>query len=841
MTRLRAALVAAVAVALQASVPGHAAPDQHWVGTWFAASTARNDQVAAPPPSLAPSGDRSVVIPPAVAAVAPGQPLPVGGQSPLHFHDQTLRQIAHITLGGSRFRVVLTNAFGTTPLTIGAAHVALRATGATIVPGSDRTLTFGGVPRTVVPAGAILMSDPVDLTARDFADLAIDLYLPDDTSASKSAVTTHPASWQTNYVSGPGNHAGAVNFPVQTTTAYRRSDGLASATWFFLTRIEVMAPPQSGAIVAIGDSITDGTASTIDSNNRWPDQFARRLAQSGARMAVLNAGIGGNRVLSEGNGPAALARLDRDVIAQPGVTAVVVLEGINDIGQARQNPSPSADDLIAGHRQMIERVHARGLRIYGATLTPFEGANYWTPEGEAKRQALNEWIRSGNAYDAVFDFDAAVRDPEHPTRTLPRYDPGDHLHLNVAGYEAVARTIDIGLFRRAPSPPERSWVGSWATAPAGVAGTPEQFRNETLRMIVHATLGGEQARVKISNTFGSTPLVIGAAHVARRQAEANTVPGTDRTLTFGGRPSFTVPPGALVLSDPVDLRIAPLSDVAISLYLPAETPETTTHVTALQTTYVARGDSTASVQFDVARTLTRWPFLSGVDVSAGSRTGAIVAFGDSITDGANSTAGANRRWPDLLSARLQQRPDLRGVGVLDEGIIGNRILHGTETQFGSLFGPAGLARFDRDVLAQTGVQFAIVLLGINDIGHPGANAPATDEVGAEEIEAGYRQFIARAHAHGIRIYGGTLMPFEGTTIPGFYSPEKETKRQAVNRWIRRSGAFDAVVDFDAAVRDPAHPARMLPAYDSGDHLHPNDAGMAAMANAIPLELFKPRR
>jgi lysophospholipase L1-like esterase len=382
------------------------------------------------------------------ATVAPGQALPVGGQSPLHFNDQTLRQIVHVTLGGARVRVVLSNTFGTAPLTIGAAQLARREKEAAIVPRSNRVLTFGGAARTSVPAGAILVSDPVDLVVPDFADLAIDLYLPGDTAAMKSPITTHPASWQTNYVSEPGNYAGAVTMPVQTTTAYRRGDGLVSATGFFLTRVEVLAPPQAGAIVAIGDSITDGTGSTIDTNNRWPDHLARRLATAGLRMAVLNAGIGGNRVLNEGNGPSALARFDRDVVAQPGVTHVIVLEGINDIGQARQNAVPGAADLIAAHRQMIERAHARGLTIFGATLTPFEGANAWTPEGEAKRQALNEWIRTSRAYDAVFDFDAAVRDPGHPTRTLAQYDPGDHLHLNAAGYEAVAKTVEPVLFHR---------------------------------------------------------------------------------------------------------------------------------------------------------------------------------------------------------------------------------------------------------------------------------------------------------------------------------------------------------------------------------------------------------
>ena len=204
--------------------------------------------------------------------------------------------------------------------------------------------------------------------------------------------------------------------------------------------------------MTLGDSITDGTASGTDTNNRWPDQLARRLLGANLRVAVLNAGIGGNRVLGDGNGVSALARFDRDVLAQPGVRHVIVLEGINDIGGARDNPSPGARDLIAAHRQLIERAHAHGLKIYGATLTPFEGANYYTAAGEAKRQALNDWIRTGKAYDAVFDFDAAVRDPAHPARTLPQYDAGDHLHLNAAGYKVVADTIDLGVFRaRAPA------------------------------------------------------------------------------------------------------------------------------------------------------------------------------------------------------------------------------------------------------------------------------------------------------------------------------------------------------------------------------------------------------
>jgi lysophospholipase L1-like esterase len=389
-----------------------------WVVTWFAAPAARTDQPAS-------------------------QGLMA---SPLHIRNQTLRQVAHVSLGGPRLRVVVANTFGAEPLAIGAASVALRARDAAIVPGSGRPLTFSGASHGSVPPGAMLTSDPVAMAVPDLSDVVVDLYLPGDTAASGAPVTAHLASWQTNYVSAPGNFAGSAAFPVQATTTYRRPDGLDAASSFFLARIEVEAPPTSGAIIALGDSITDGTQSMIDTNNRWPDHLARRLQAAGIRMAVANAGIGGNRLLADGNGPAALARFDRDVLAQPGATHLVVLEGINDIGRAGDAATPSAPDLIAALRELATRAHARGLKTMAATLTPFEGADYFTAAGEAKRQALNEWIRHGGAFDGVLDFDAVVRDPEHPARLRPAFDPGDHLHLNADGYRAVAGSIDLSLF-----------------------------------------------------------------------------------------------------------------------------------------------------------------------------------------------------------------------------------------------------------------------------------------------------------------------------------------------------------------------------------------------------------
>jgi lysophospholipase L1-like esterase len=417
----------------------------HWVGTWATAVVVR-PQAPAAAPAIAPEGSACA---PAAFGPAPGR----GGAAaagragftppaPLNFKNQTLRQIVHASLGGDRLRVVLSNAFGTVPLEVGAAHVALRDKDAAIQAKTDRPLTFGGRPSTFIAAGAVAVSDPVALAVPAAADLAIDLYLPGDTAASTSPLTTHQGALQMNYVSAEGNHAGEADFAGATTTQQ----------WFFLARVEVAAPEPAGAVVAFGDSITDGTRSTPNTNNRWPDEFARRLAAQKIPLGVLNQGIAGNRVLCDGAGVSALARFDRDVLAQTGAKYVVVLESINDIGIGRSNAVPSAEDLIAAHKQLIERAHAHGLKIYGATLTPFDGAAYFTDEGEAKRQAVNQFIRTGKAYDGVIDFDAAVRDPAAPSKIQQKFNPGDNLHMNDAGYQAMAAAIDLGLFKGSGRP-----------------------------------------------------------------------------------------------------------------------------------------------------------------------------------------------------------------------------------------------------------------------------------------------------------------------------------------------------------------------------------------------------
>lgn len=390
------------------------------------------------------------------------------------------------------------------------------------------------------------------------------------------------------------------------------------------------------------------------------------------------------------------------------------------------------------------------------------------------------------------------------------------------------------------------WIGTWGTGPTGAAippaAPPQQFSNQTLRQIVHTSAGGSRLRVKFSNEFGTTALTIGAARIGRRETGNSIIAGTDRALTFGGQPSIVIPPGAPVWSDPVDLEVPPLVDLAISMYLPQPTIASTHHGSAFQTNYIASGNATAASSLSGATTTTSWYFLTGVSVWT-RRAGTLVALGDSITDGAYSNVDANHRWPDVLARRLQRYQRLFDVGVLNMGIGGNRLLNPGNavvppfSGIGPLFGVAALARFDRDVLAQPGVEGVIVLLGVNDLGHPISISPSSEEVTAEDLIQGYRQLIARAHQNDVRIYGATITPFANTTIKNYYTPAREAKRQAVNAWIRGSGEYDGVIDFDAAVRDPADQSRILPAYDSGDHLHPNDAGMVAMGESIPLRLF----
>jgi len=386
------------------------------------------------------------------------------------------------------------------------------------------------------------------------------------------------------------------------------------------------------------------------------------------------------------------------------------------------------------------------------------------------------------------------------------------------------------------------WVGTWATAPVarpqdaqsppggGAAVAPLNFKDQTLRQIVHISVGGERVRVVFSNAFGTVPVVIGAAHISIRAKDAAIQPMSDRPLAFSDSATTTIPPGAVIFSDPVSLAVPALTDLAIDIYLPGDTAAPsplTTHSRARQTNYVSQdGNHAGETDLPVQTTTTSWFFLSRVEVDADKKAGAFVMFGDSITDGYNSTPDANGRWPDDFAKRLTDRSGKLDVGVLNLGIDGNRVL--TDG-----FGISALARFDRDVLAQTGVTHVVVLEGINDLGITPPPRPSV-----ADLIAGHLQLIQRAHARGLKILGSTLLPYEGTIFPGYYSPEGDATRQKFNEWIRTSKAYDGFIDFDAVMRDPSHPARILPQYDSGDHLHPNDAGYAVMANSINLGLFK---
>jgi len=388
-------------------IPALLAAQDHWVATWGTAQM------------LARTG-----------------PAPANANAARGFHNQTIRMIARTSIPGKRLRVRLSNAFGGTPVKVGAAHVALRSKEAAIVEGSDRALTFGGKPDCTIQPGVMLLSDPVDLNVPALADVAVSLYLPGDTGAP----TNHATALHTTYISKEGDTTGAADMVDATTTQQ----------YYWLAGIDVMAPEKAAVIVTYGDSITDGARSSNESNHAWPALLAARLAgkKETANIAVANMGIGGNRVLRDGSGVSALGRLDRDVLTQPGAKWMMLLEGINDIGREQRDPTETTnpEELIAAYKQIIERAHEAGIKVIGCTLTPYEGAGYYTANGEVTREAVNEFIRTSKLFDGVADFDKATWDPASPKRIRAEFDPGDHLHPNDAGYEAMANAIDLGLF-----------------------------------------------------------------------------------------------------------------------------------------------------------------------------------------------------------------------------------------------------------------------------------------------------------------------------------------------------------------------------------------------------------
>ena len=377
--------------------------DERWVGTW----------AAAPAPAEGVAG----------------------------FSNQTIRLNPRVSIGGERLRVRISNAYGNRPLAIGAATVALRDKGPAIVAGKSRKLTFGGRNSAVIAAGAVAYSDAVDVSVAPLADLAVSFHLPGEVLAN-FAITGRYAR-QTNYISPPGNYTAATVMPV----------GNLTDQWFFLCGVDVLAPRDTLGVVALGDSITDGNISTIDAFCRWPDQLARRLvARAGRSVSVMNNGLGGNRILHDIRGDSGLRRFDRDVLAQPGVTHVIVMLGTNDLRNrwAKPEEEVTAEQMIAGLQQMAQRAHAAGIKIIGATLTPFGNetymANAWNPTREKHRVTVNTWIRQSGVFDAFADFDAALRDPAVPTQMRAVDDCGDGLHPSDVGYCKMGDAIDLGLF-----------------------------------------------------------------------------------------------------------------------------------------------------------------------------------------------------------------------------------------------------------------------------------------------------------------------------------------------------------------------------------------------------------
>jgi lysophospholipase L1-like esterase len=344
--------------------------------------------------------------------------------------DVTFRTVARVSAGGSMLRIRLSNEMSNADLQLGAVHVALAGADGVVVAGSDRVVTFAGVERPLMSAGSPIVSDPVTLSVPAFGDVVVSIHVPGDASA----LTVHLGALATTRIAR-GDQTGAATI----------DGGMTSIKRHLLTGIDVFGDTAKGTIVALGDSITDGAKSTMDGNARWPDVLAARLR---ARFGIANAGIGGNRLLSIGAGPAALARLDRDVLSVPGIRYLVLLEGINDIGNAtRAKTVMPPEAIIAAYRQIIARVHDRGVKVIGATILPYKGANYYAPDGDATRRAVNAWIRTPGNFDGVIDFERAVADPADPTSLAAIYDSGDKLHLTDAGYRRMAEAIDLGLFR----------------------------------------------------------------------------------------------------------------------------------------------------------------------------------------------------------------------------------------------------------------------------------------------------------------------------------------------------------------------------------------------------------
>jgi lysophospholipase L1-like esterase len=425
----RLLLFGSLFIALIAYSSQAAGAQKHWIPTWTASP--ESAVIVLPGFARRPAGANS-------SAPANNRPL---FPPPPPVENQTVRMVVRTSAGGSAVRVQLSNAFGPAPLPVGAVHIALQDKGSSIITSSDHVLTFSGQPSIVIPKGAEVLSDPVDMKVGPLAYLTISVYI----SGKAEDPTDHLTGLHTTYLSGTGDFTGAASIkPVSTRES-----------WYWISAVDVLAPEKTGVIVAFGDSITDGATSTPNTDSSWPSQLDNRIQKDKAlagKWAVVHAGISGNQLLSDGMGVAALARLDRDVFSLTGVKWIIVLEGINDIGLSSltQNPADkvTAQQLIDAQKQIIERAHLRGIKVMGATLTPFKGASYYSDYGEQTREAVNKWILTSGAFDATVDFDKVVQDPANPQQILPAFNISDHLHPNDAGYKAMADAINLSVFAR---------------------------------------------------------------------------------------------------------------------------------------------------------------------------------------------------------------------------------------------------------------------------------------------------------------------------------------------------------------------------------------------------------
>lgn len=743
--------------------------------------------------------------------------------------DCTIRNTARMSLGGERVRVKLSNAFGTQDLTVGHTTVSRpRSAGASSAfPGSVSNVTFGGQASVTIPVGQEVTSDPLSFVVSSGEDVHVSVYTPGPVPVFTRHASAHHETFR---------YAGGDRTTFTTTDEFPGGGFTANDTSnYVVSAVDVENAHSPGSIVLFGDSIIDGSGSTAKGNDRWLDRLSLRYQTQAPdeQWAVVNAGIGGNRVLRDGSnseyGKAATTRFERDALNHSGVKAVVLFMGINDIQQAPNETNPQS--IITGLKQLAVAAHARGIRVVGATILPWKGWSNYSANLDAVRTTVNNWIRTTavqeGTYDSYVDFDKALRDDSDQLKLMQPYNSGDALHPSALGHHAMALAIDLdalsGITRA-----DGDWVGAWQSSTAHGDSTFGSCTDCTIRNVTRLSRGGTGARIVVSNTMGLKPLTIQRTTVSLPQSpgSAEAVPGSIREVTFTGQATVVVPAGGQAVSDPVNINVTADTDMHVSTYLPG-TQKFDRHASSHHWTYRSsgQGDQTSSANaapFSVGKDESTY-VVTRVDVLNANIAGSVVTLGDSITDGSGSSFGTNSRWTDELSRRIGELPVAKQLSVVNAGIGGNQILRSQARD--ATGGPSSLNRFQRDVLNVPNAKTLVLFQGVNDPQIGGETNP-------ERIKAGLRALVNSAHAAGLRVVGGTITPWKSGASQ--YTPEREAIRQSVNTWIRNSGVYDAVVDFDRATRDPQDVTRLLSSYNSGDGVHPSDAGFAAMANEFQL-------